>query len=155
MDALFQATSNGTGDDDNYGDDQENDDDDNDGLLARTRRRQQRPDSDPDAMDWEPISPLKRTQARPQSLVAGAPGAAQRPRKSKDDGTWLRAQKFFPPEEPTGLEGLFMRTRLVDEDEQRVRSMNSVGGRRWKWGWVYSVSVVPVVGILVGLWMRS
>ncbi|KAI8990541.1 Ima1 N-terminal domain-containing protein [Trametes punicea] len=53
-------------------------------------------DRDPDAMDIDPSSPVKR------------PGL-------DDDASWLRPQRFFAPEEPTGLEHLFARTiRLVD-----------------------------------------
>lgn len=121
-------------------DDEDGDDDD---VLRRTRPR------DPDAMDWEPSSPAK--QASPH-------------RKSRDDGTWLRQQRFFPPEEPTGLENLLMRARLVDEEEaarQRHRQQQQQGRelhampRRWSWGWVYSASVLPVVAVLAGLWLRS
>ncbi|KAI0639514.1 Ima1 N-terminal domain-containing protein [Trametes polyzona] len=56
-------------------------------------------DRDPDAMDIDPSSPVKR-------------------RTQDDDASWLRPQRFFAPEEPTGLENLFARTiRLVDNSE--------------------------------------
>ena len=34
-----------------------------------------------------------------------------------DDGVWLRPQRFFAPEKPTGLEGLFAKTNLVEESD--------------------------------------
>ncbi|KAI0756880.1 Ima1 N-terminal domain-containing protein [Daedaleopsis nitida] len=55
---------------------------------------------DPDAMDIDTASPQKKPSL-------------------EDDGSWLRPQRFFAPEEPTGLENLFARTiRLVDPSEQ-------------------------------------
>lgn len=118
--------------------------------LRLTRGRGAR---DPDAMDWEPASPAKQAQAQAHARST-----------STDDGSWLRRQRFFPPEEPTGLEGLLMRTRLLDEDEaartERAHAQLRGGGAgagavRWHWGWVYSASVVPVAVLLVGLWIRS
>lgn len=107
----------------------------------------QRRNRDPDAMDWEPASPAKRAQEAQKSNRG----------QSTDDGTWLRQQRFFPPEEPTGLEGLFMRARLMDEDDAATRRDRAAGSSRgrMKWAWVYSASAVPVVGILVALWYRS
>lgn len=115
---------------------------DEDEVLRRTRPR-----SDPDAMDWEPASPAK-----------GGIGASGR-----DDGSWMRQQRFFPPEEPTGLEGLFMRTRLVDEDDPARTGMAasqrplsaSGSATQWHWGWVYSASAVPVLALIAGLWLTG
>ncbi|KAI0825020.1 Ima1 N-terminal domain-containing protein [Trametes gibbosa] len=57
---------------------------------------------DPDAMDIDPSSPVKR-------------------RGQDDDASWLRPQRFFAPEEPTGLENLFAKTiRLVDSSDQNA-----------------------------------
>ena len=62
-------------------------------------------EQDPDAMDVDPMSPVKK------------PG-----RNGNDDASWLRPQRFFAPEEPTGLENLFARTiRLVDTSEPTGR----------------------------------
>ncbi|KAH9858081.1 Ima1 N-terminal domain-containing protein [Lenzites betulinus] len=59
-------------------------------------------DRDPDAMDIDPSSPVKR-------------------RGADDDASWLRPQRFFAPEEPTGLENLFATTiRLVDSSDQNA-----------------------------------
>ncbi|EIW64180.1 uncharacterized protein TRAVEDRAFT_68039 [Trametes versicolor FP-101664 SS1] len=63
-------------------------------------------DRDPDAMDIDPSSPVKKV-AR------------------DDDASWLRPQRFFAPEEPTGLENLFARTiRLVDNSDQGADGAN-------------------------------
>ncbi|KAH9950432.1 Ima1 N-terminal domain-containing protein [Amylocystis lapponica] len=86
---------------------------------------------DPNAMDWSPIPPAK---TRPSaSMQNGHPTSSAR----EDDGAWLRPQRFFAPEEPTGLENLFARTiRLVD-DEHAGAASGSVSGhahgrRRWR-----------------------
>jgi hypothetical protein len=49
-------------------------------------------------MDWSPIdwSPIE-------------------PSGANDPSQWLRPQRFFPPEQSTGLEGLFQRTRLAED----------------------------------------
>ena len=92
-----------------------------------------KPDSN--AMDWEPVSAVDE-------------------RKSASNSIELRQQKFFPPEEPTGLESLLMRTRLVDEEgESAVK--NRVEVKKWNWPLVYSVSIVPLVALLIALWLRT
>ncbi|THH10167.1 hypothetical protein EW145_g1520 [Phellinidium pouzarii] len=120
-------------------------DNDSDGTdtLRRNRAR------DPDAMDWEPASP-----AVARSKINN---------RTEDDGSWLRRQRFFPPEEPTGLESLFMRTRLVDEDDAQISSSHrhvgfdgTVPNVCWHWGWgVYSASALPVIVLLGGLWLSE
>ncbi|KAL5535747.1 hypothetical protein ACEPAF_3841 [Sanghuangporus sanghuang] len=119
----------------------EDDEDEEDGLPRRMRPR------DPDAMDWEPATPAKQALAAQKNSRC----------RSTDDGTWLRQQRFFPPEEPTGLEGLFMRARLMDEDDAAARRArgSATPKRKIKWAWVYSASVVPVIAVLVALWFRS
>lgn len=102
---------------------------------------------DPDSMDWEPI----------QAAVA-----PQRRAHDEDDRVHLRQQRFFAPEQPTGLENLLMRTRLVDSDDD-ARKHNSGHTRhrnpsqanetsRWNWCWVYTISTVPVVVVIFALW---
>ena len=104
--------------------------------------------NDPDAMDWEPATPAKKQVHK----YVGT---------SLDDGSWLRRQRFFPPEEPTGLEGLLMRTRLIDEDDSNgvSPSNNTTVGTaniaNWSWTWVYSLSVLPVLVLLISLWMSG
>ncbi|KAH9898288.1 Ima1 N-terminal domain-containing protein [Cubamyces lactineus] len=89
-------------------------------------------DYDPDAMDIDPSSPMKR------------PGR-------DDDGSWLRPQRFFAPEEPTGLENLFARTiRLVDSSEQGSSGEHASpqAGQRLK---AIGRGVVRMWPVLVGL----
>ncbi|KAI9065838.1 hypothetical protein FKP32DRAFT_1646859 [Trametes sanguinea] len=94
-------------------------------------------DRDPDAMDIDPSSPVKR------------PGR-------DDDGSWLRPQRFFAPEEPTGLEHLFARTiRLVDNSDQGAdgqgasrRGQRSQAWMRWlarSWPVIVALILVPLV----------
>jgi hypothetical protein len=45
---------------------------------------------------------------------------SKRKQSDADDASWLRPQRFFAPEKPTGLEGLFAQTKLVDDDAMRV-----------------------------------
>ena len=102
---------------------------------------------DQDAMDWEPLSPKLH---RVQNNVTRIP----------DDGLWLRQQRFFPPEEPTGLEGLLMRTRLIDDDNAKADASHTQknagqGPFRWQWGWVYSASALPVFALVIALWINS
>ena len=49
-------------------------------------------------MDWTPTDPA----------------AARRQRRDEDDGSYIRPQRFFAPEQPTGLEGLLEKTRIDD-----------------------------------------
>ncbi|KAJ2932763.1 hypothetical protein H1R20_g4354, partial [Candolleomyces eurysporus] len=67
--------------------------------------------SDEDAMDWMPTN-------EDQASLFGA--KSKQKRNDADDGSWLRPQRFFAPEKPTGLESLFARTKLVDDDAMRV-----------------------------------
>ena len=69
---------------------------------------------DPDAMDVDPASPMRK---------AG--------RSGNDDASWLRPQRFFAPEEPTGLENLFAKTiRLVDSSEATENGPHGIAIRR-------------------------
>jgi hypothetical protein len=60
--------------------------------------------ADPDAMDVDPPSPMKQRSAFRIDQ-----------RSNVDDPVWLRPQRFFAPETPTGLESLLERTLLADE----------------------------------------
>ncbi|KAF5385282.1 hypothetical protein D9615_001386 [Tricholomella constricta] len=82
-------------------------------LLSAVPPSSTTKETDTDAMDWTPT-------------------AASDPEKSKavqepDDGSWLRPQRFFAPEKPTGLEGLFERTLLVVDDAPVVSGEGKVG----------------------------
>ncbi|KAI0361496.1 hypothetical protein OH77DRAFT_1469186 [Trametes cingulata] len=97
-------------------------------------------DRDPDAMDIDPSSPVKR-------------GARD------DDGSWLRPQRFFAPEEPTGLENLFARTiRLVDSSDHTADGGQSVAERRARsqalarriirmWPFALALCIVPLLAV--------
>jgi len=50
-------------------------------------------------MDWTPIHP---------------PGTI--PERVQDREGWIRPQRFFPPEQPTGLEDLFEKAKLDVEE---------------------------------------
>lgn len=92
-----------------------------------------------DEMDWTPTNPASATTFGKQQTVA-----------FDNDDNWLRPQRFFAPEKPTGLEGLFESTRIQDEPmpfrgagradtEEKPYS-------RWldhlrKWGWIYTLFV--------------
>ncbi|KAF9029251.1 hypothetical protein BDZ89DRAFT_986161 [Hymenopellis radicata] len=94
------------------------------------------PQPDMDAMDWTPTS-------------GGPP-------KPQSDSFWLRPQRFFAPENPTGLEGLFERTRLggggddvTMKDASTQESSNAVVVHLWSWWWVYALSILPVMLLLL------
>ncbi|KAF8913017.1 hypothetical protein CPB84DRAFT_1841443 [Gymnopilus junonius] len=58
-----------------------------------------------DEMDWTPTNP-----------DPSAFNNDKRPATSETENhSWLRPQRFFAPEKPTGLEGLFESTRIQDE----------------------------------------
>lgn len=61
----------------------------------------------------------------------------------------MRPQRFFPPEQPTGLENLMARTGLRDD-------LNSHQSRDaahlWNWWWVYAISLMPLVGVAYKAW---
>jgi hypothetical protein len=93
---------------------------------------------DADAMDWTPTDP---GQHRPESA------------KQPDDGSWLRPQRFFAPEKPTGLEGLFERALIVNdtpmEDKQnRLHIMDHAQS----WWRVYALSFVPIAAVTYKAW---
>lgn len=113
---------------------------------------------DENAMDWTPTGP--------RAATASAAASRRRKNKTSDENVWLRPQRFFAPEKPTGLEGLFARTRLDDdtmmmvdgrEGSHEASGSNGDGSvlakvvnhfRRW-W-WIYATVVVPVViGVVV------
>jgi hypothetical protein len=96
---------------------------------------------DANAMDWTPTNV--------------PPGQHQQEfTKQLDDGSWLRPQRFFAPEKPTGLEGLFERALLVNDppstDDSRNRSYIMHHARNW-W-WAYALSFVPILAITYKAW---
>jgi hypothetical protein len=105
---------------------------------------------DADAMDWSPTEPPPGRR-----LPAGA--------HTTDDGTWMRPQRFFAPEQPTGLEGLLARTGLTDSmglsnaNSMSTSNMAHLGRSQattqWNWKWVYIASLVPLLALAVYAWM--
>lgn len=106
---------------------------------------------DPDAMDWEPSA----VTPSGSSELTKSRGRAVR---DDDNGSWLRPQRFFAPEQPTGLEGLLMRTRLMDDDLPPFLP-DSQGSKaqkefQWNWCWVYALSLIPLAVLAVLVWDR-
>lgn len=73
---------------------------------------------DEDAMDWTPTNP--------------SPSKPGKKSINDEDGSWLRPQRFFPPEQPTGLETLFAGTKLEDTDNKPTNTSGANGGM-WIW----------------------
>jgi hypothetical protein len=101
---------------------------------------------DSDVMDWTPTDPLSLSEliSRRNSI------------KKDDEGSWLRRQRFFPPEQPTGLEGLFARTLLVDDDNQFAgqRGKSPRGRSSLDWSWAAALLLVPLLGVAYWFWWR-
>ncbi|EIW86867.1 hypothetical protein CONPUDRAFT_161500 [Coniophora puteana RWD-64-598 SS2] len=99
-----------------------------------------------DAMDWQPTDP--RAQGT----------HAQRSNAEEEQGSWLRPQRFFAPEQPTGLETLFASTRLDDSPGQQTNAPRSIlrrtlGDKRRVAG-ALSLLLSIVVAFLAGRWLR-
>lgn len=102
---------------------------------SRDAEMRSRDDDNDDAMDWTPtVSPV-RPELASRGLLS--------PRKATDVAT--------------GLEMLLERANIVDSSELRGTSVSSRARRRggvtrsmqtWSWGWVYALSLVPLVGVL-------
>jgi len=77
---------------------------------------------DPDAMDWSPIRPQRRNNYP----------SGRRPNGIRNDDVLLRPQRFFPREEPTGLENLFEQTiKLSDDDIARLEDQKKSSWLGW------------------------
>jgi hypothetical protein len=88
---------------------------------------------DEDAMDWTPT-----TSPVGPELASRGP---------------LPARKV--PNATTGLETLLERTNIIDSSEPGNKSSRAKRGGRlgkspptWSWGWVYALSLVPLVGVM-------
>lgn len=93
---------------------------------------------DADAMDWTPTDSNPGTQS---------------PIKADDMGSWLRPQRFFAPEKPTGLEGLFERTLLVDDAPKEVSSQvhARAGPQTYGYMW-YLLFLIPILAVGYKIW---
>ncbi|KAK2461636.1 hypothetical protein APHAL10511_006099 [Amanita phalloides] len=96
-------------------------------------------DPDADEMDWAPTDPA-------------AYSAFQKRKHRSDDGSWIRPQRFFAPEQPTGLEGLLQKTKLTD-DVSPTHSMIHLHLKSW-WH-LYALSCIPIVLGVVYKWWRA
>jgi len=98
-----------------------------------------------DAMDWQPTDP--RAQGN----------HAQHSNTEEEQGSWLRPQRFFAPEQPTGLETLFASTRLDDSPGQNnaPRSIlrRTLSDKRRVAG-ALSLLLSIVAAFLAGRWLR-
>jgi hypothetical protein len=101
---------------------------------------------DEDAMDWTPTNP---SPVKVKNVV------------DVNEGAWLRPQRFFPPERPTGLESLFANTKLDDGD---ARSAKPTTAQRGLWNakaigwWIATITIVLIVLIPLGIshmWMKG
>lgn len=103
--------------------------------------------NDPDAMDWTPTDPS----------LSSRTNNGRKAIKNDDDGSWLRPQRFFPPEQPTGLEGLFARTLLVDDSDPHSITSNGIHPRRrmkLNWWALGTLVLVPLLGVTYMIWGR-
>jgi hypothetical protein len=113
-------------------------------LSSLTAQAEQRPEADEMDIDVPP------TDAKGKAKESG-------------DALWLRPQRFFAPEAPTGLEGLFERTKIVDDITMGdATSAPSSGSRpsgarlpyswNWWWGCAYASSLVLLAGLVYKVW---
>ena len=95
--------------------------------------------SNGDEMDWTPTS-------------GDASGEADK------DTSWLRPQRFFVPEKPTGLEGLLENSKIQEDPmdlDPRVTARQSLGNLQvlinhlWKWGPFYILFIGVCTGIFI------
>jgi hypothetical protein len=98
------------------------------------------PPKDPNEMDWSPTSSDAASAAK-SALV-------------DTDTAWLRPQRFFAPENPTGLEELFDRTRIIEDVQMADASVAQHSTSSWhlisrqrEWWWV--CAIIPALGAAV------
>ena len=88
---------------------------------------------DPDAMDWTPTNPSPKKERINPFLRAGSAPVRSRDGEGEEDIV-LRRQRFFPPEEPTGLEGLLGKTVLAEPPS--TSSSGTIGDTKGGGGWL-------------------
>jgi len=100
-------------------------------LLSSLPPPQAKPVRGEDEMDWSPSEPQNAPKAPAE--------------------TWIRPQRFFAPEQPTGLEGLFERVLMVDDAKSTVALQQHASTRLYmhihRWRWAYVLALGPLVGI--------
>jgi hypothetical protein len=95
-------------------------------------RSQQQVEEEDDAMDWTPTA----SPVRPSSG-----GQVPRP-----------AAAAVASDATTGLETLLERTNIDSSDGGAAYGARRRGGvatqMEWSWGWVYALSLVPLIGVV-------
>ncbi|KAF9479720.1 hypothetical protein BDN70DRAFT_858067 [Pholiota conissans] len=106
-------------------------------MQAAPMQTPQKLETNEDDMDWTPTSTENNVPFPKKATVS-------------ENDSWLRPQRFFAPEKPTGLEGLFESTRIQDEpmpyqhpDGQQTRS-SRVSNHLWRWGPFYTLFIALV-----------
>jgi hypothetical protein len=96
-------------------------------------------EDDPFAMDWTPSNPSPSTS---------------KPTHVPDFSHWMRPQKFFAPEQPTGLEELLAGTSLKEEDDERERRASSKSsGPRPRFSWFAMWAVATSILVAITAWV--
>lgn len=98
-------------------------------------------DRDSDEMDWTATN------------EDGTPNSKGKQREvPSDDASWLRPQRFFAPEKPTGLEGLFERTKIDDDAMSVDNATPATSFFTWNWWWLgcaLSLVLIPLAAAVV------
>ncbi|KAJ7169726.1 Ima1 N-terminal domain-containing protein [Mycena filopes] len=103
------------------------------------------------------LSTLMPTRWTLDSIPTDAQGRA----KEFATNLWLRPQRFFAPEAPTGLEGLFERTKLIDDvtmtdvTSRPRHPFRAPSADSWNWWWIYACCLLPLAGVIYKLWALS
>ena len=101
--------------------------------------------SNSDEMDWTPTT------------SGDASG------KADYDASWLRPQRFFVPEKPTGLEGLLESAKIQEDPmdldsrvtaRQSLRDFQVYTNHLWNWGPFYILFIGVCTGIFILQWSR-
>ncbi|OJA16235.1 hypothetical protein AZE42_00059 [Rhizopogon vesiculosus] len=103
-------------------------------------------DEDENAMDWTPTVP---SPVKPKKIL-----------DVDDDGSWLKPQRFFPPERPTGLESLLASTKLDERDPKpsssarptHIRTTLHLLAMRWWWVGAASLILIPLAALAFRFW---
>ena len=102
-----------------------------------------------DEMDWAPTDPTPAP-----TTFGNVRRAAASLVNSSETANWIRPQKFFAPEKPTGLEGLLESARIQDEPmvidapgatASSKRAWRTLVNHLWRWGILYVLSAAVLV----------
>jgi len=96
--------------------------------------------ADEDAMDWTPTNP---SPVKVKNAV------------NDNDGAWLRPQRFFAPERPTGLESLFANTKLDDGDARSATVQMGFWGLKAIGWWIATITIILMPLGIYHVWMKG